>query len=54
MMTEIWQRLMGAPSFVDPRLELSDASMAFTLALVIALCVAVLNARIRAREVVRG
>jgi hypothetical protein len=54
MMTEIWQRLLGAPSFANPRLELSNASMAFTLVLVLALCVAVLNARIRAREVVRG
>jgi ABC-type transport system involved in multi-copper enzyme maturation permease subunit len=54
MMTEIWQRLLGAPSFADSRFELSNASMAYMLAVVLVLCVAVLNARIRAREVVRG
>jgi ABC-type transport system involved in multi-copper enzyme maturation permease subunit len=54
VMTEIWQRLLGAPAFMNPRLELPNFAMAAVLALASLMCVAVLNARIRAREVVRG
>lgn len=54
VMTEIWQRLLGAPAFGNPNLELPSAAMAAVLLLACLLCVAVLNARIRAREVVRG
>jgi len=54
IMTEIWQRLLGAPAFMNPRLELPSAAMGVMLLLASLLCIAVLNARIRAREVVRG
>jgi ABC-type transport system involved in multi-copper enzyme maturation permease subunit len=54
VMTEIWQRLLGAPAFMNPRLELPNTAMAMMLLLASLACVAVLNARIRAREVVRG
>lgn len=54
VMTEIWQRLLGAPAFMKPGLELPNSAMCGVLMLAGLLCVAVLNARIRAREVVRG
>jgi hypothetical protein len=54
VMSEIWQRLLGAPAFMPQRLELPNAAMAAMLAVACLVCVAVLNARIRAREVVRG
>ncbi len=54
VMSEIWQRLLGAPAFMPERLELPNGAMAAMLVLACLLCVAVLNARIRAREVVRG
>lgn len=54
VMTEIWQRLLGAPAFGNPNLQLPSAAMAAVLVLAGLMCVAVLNARVRAREVVRG
>jgi hypothetical protein len=54
VMYELWQRMLGAPSFVNPRMELPTSAMATVLVVACLLCVAVLNARIRAREVVRG
>ena len=54
VMTEIWQRLLGGPDFMNPRIQLPSGAMAVTLVMVGLLCVAVLNARIRGREVVRG
>jgi ABC-type transport system involved in multi-copper enzyme maturation permease subunit len=54
VMTEIWQRLLGAPAFMNPRLELPNGAMAAALVVAALMCLAVLNARIRAREVVRG
>jgi ABC-type transport system involved in multi-copper enzyme maturation permease subunit len=54
VMSEIWQRLLGAPAFMNPRLELPSVAMAAALAVASMMCVAVLNVRIRAREVVRG
>jgi ABC-type transport system involved in multi-copper enzyme maturation permease subunit len=54
VMTEIWQRMLGAPAFMSPRLELPNTAMAIMLMLAGLVCLAVLNARIRAREVVRG
>ena len=54
VMTEIWQRLLGAPAFMNERLELPNTAMAFVLLVAGLICFAVLNARIRAREVVRG
>ncbi len=54
VMTELWQRMLGAPSRMNPRLELPSFAMVSVLIIACLLCVAVLNARIRAREVVRG
>jgi ABC-type transport system involved in multi-copper enzyme maturation permease subunit len=54
VMTEIWQRLLGAPPFMNPRLELPNFAMAAALIVEGLLCVVVLNSRIRGREVVRG
>lgn len=54
VMSEIWQRLLGAPPILGRRLELPNSAMAAMLVLAGLMCVAVLNARIRAREVVRG
>jgi ABC-type transport system involved in multi-copper enzyme maturation permease subunit len=54
VMSEIWQRLLGGPAIMPERLELPNSAMAIVLLLVCLVCVAVLNARIRAREVVRG
>ena len=54
MMSVLWQRLLGAPSLFSEMFELPTAAIAAMLGLACLLCVAMLNARIRAREVVRG
>jgi ABC-type transport system involved in multi-copper enzyme maturation permease subunit len=54
VMSELWQRMLGAPAIISPRMELPTFAMATVLVIACLLCVAVLNARIRAREVVRG
>ena len=54
VMSELWQRMLGAPQIMNPRLELPTTPMVAVLLLACLGCVAVLNARIRAREVVRG
>jgi hypothetical protein len=54
VMSELWQRMLGAPAMLSPRMELPTFAMAAVLVIACVLCVAVLNARIRAREVVRG
>jgi ABC-type transport system involved in multi-copper enzyme maturation permease subunit len=54
MMSILWQRLLGAPEFVRSGMSLPTVSIVMMLALACLLCVAMLNARIRAREVVRG
>jgi ABC-type transport system involved in multi-copper enzyme maturation permease subunit len=55
MMTVLWQRLLGVPeSFTRVGSSLPTASIVTMLVLACLLCVAMLNARIRAREVVRG
>ena len=54
VMTEVWMRLLGVPPFGDPRLWFPMGALATVLIVAAALCVFVLNARIRAREVVRG
>jgi ABC-type transport system involved in multi-copper enzyme maturation permease subunit len=54
VMSELWQRMLGAPAIISPRMELPTFAMATILVIACLLCVAVLNARIRAREVVRG
>lgn len=54
-MSTLWRRLVGAPvaEFLA-RSELSTATLLVSLAAITALCIMALNARIRAREVVRG
>lgn len=54
VMSELWQRILGAPAIMNPRMELPTSAMAMVLVVACLMCVAVLNARIRAREVVRG
>jgi ABC-type transport system involved in multi-copper enzyme maturation permease subunit len=54
MMTEIWQRLLGAPDVMRPGQALPNQAMASMLVLACLVSVAMLNARVRAREVVRG
>jgi ABC-type transport system involved in multi-copper enzyme maturation permease subunit len=54
VMSQLWQRMLGAPAIMRAQLELPTFAMATVLIIACLLCVAVLNARIRAREVVRG
>jgi ABC-type transport system involved in multi-copper enzyme maturation permease subunit len=54
VMSEIWERLLGYTSFRNPNLQLPNSALALVLIVSALICMAVLNARIRAREVVRG
>lgn len=54
MMTQLWQRLLGAPQTMRDNLRLPTSAILLVLAAACLICVAMLNARIRAREVVRG
>lgn len=56
MMTQLWQRLLGVPEMDRTGINWSLPSPAILFMLIAAclVCVAMLNARIRAREVVRG
>jgi ABC-type transport system involved in multi-copper enzyme maturation permease subunit len=54
VMSELWQRMLGAPALMNSRFDLPTFPMVMVLVIACLLCVAVLNARIRAREVVRG
>ncbi|KAA6460977.1 hypothetical protein DYQ86_11930 [Acidobacteria bacterium AB60] len=54
MMTQIWQRLLGVSAFNRIGAGLPNVAMAGALLLLGLVCVFMLNARIRAREVVRG
>lgn len=54
VMSELWQRLLGAPNILPDRVTLPNTAIAGVLIAVSLACIAVLNARIRAREVVRG
>jgi ABC-type transport system involved in multi-copper enzyme maturation permease subunit len=53
MMSLLWQRLVGAPEFFPVERTLPTPAILTMLALACVVCVAMLNARIRAREVVR-
>jgi ABC-type transport system involved in multi-copper enzyme maturation permease subunit len=53
IMTELWQRLLGAREMMPDQAIPTTAILVF-LGLIGLVCVAMLNARIRAREVVRG
>jgi ABC-type transport system involved in multi-copper enzyme maturation permease subunit len=54
MMTSLWQRLLGAPESARANFYLPTGAIVATLVLACFICAAMLNARIRAREVVRG
>ncbi len=54
MISELWQRLLGAPETFRTDRMLPSGSIVFMLVLACLVCFAMLNARIRAREVVRG
>jgi ABC-type transport system involved in multi-copper enzyme maturation permease subunit len=54
MMSQLWQRLLGAPDFMRFERDIPTGAIAAMLLLICCVCVAMLNARIRAREVVRG
>lgn len=54
MMTELWCRLLQAPDPMRPGQSLPTAAIAGMLALACFIFMAMLNKRIRAREVVRG
>ncbi len=54
MMTSLWQRLLGAPNPMRPGSTLPTSAIVLVLVLAAFICFAMLNKRIRAREVVRG
>jgi ABC-type transport system involved in multi-copper enzyme maturation permease subunit len=54
MMSNLWQRLLGAPAPVNERLSVPSLAIAAMLSLACLVCLGMLNKRIRAREVVRG
>ena len=55
MMTVLWQRLLGVPeAFTQVGESLPTSAITVMFALACLLCAAMLNGRIRAREVVRG
>jgi len=54
LMFQLWQRLMGVQNLVFQHVSIATPIILMTLVVVCLLCVAMLNARIRAREVVRG
>jgi|HubBroStandDraft_1064217.scaffolds.fasta_scaffold71996_2 ABC-type transport system involved in multi-copper enzyme maturation permease subunit len=56
MMTQLWGRLLGEPEMMRATRDWSLPTVAIVCALlaICLVCVAMLNARIRAREVVRG
>lgn len=54
MVTLVWQRLLGAPEHFNTDSFLPNGAIAIMLILACLVCFAMLNIRIRAREVVRG
>jgi ABC-type transport system involved in multi-copper enzyme maturation permease subunit len=54
IMTVLWRRLLGTPDFMPFGESLPTSAIALMLVATCVICVAMLNARIRAREVVRG
>jgi ABC-type transport system involved in multi-copper enzyme maturation permease subunit len=54
MMSVLWRRLLGAPDFMRFGPPFPTLAIVGMLSLACVACVALLNARIRAREVVRG
>ncbi len=54
VMTELWGRMLGAHESINSDLWLPSSAIVVMLVVVSLVCMAMLNARIRAREVVRG
>jgi ABC-type transport system involved in multi-copper enzyme maturation permease subunit len=54
MMSNLWQKLLGAPAPINERFSVPTLAIAVMLSLACLVCVGMLNKRIRAREVVRG
>jgi ABC-type transport system involved in multi-copper enzyme maturation permease subunit len=54
VMTQLWRRMLGAPELMWRDETIPTAAIVIMLLLVCLLCAGMLNARIRAREVVRG
>jgi ABC-type transport system involved in multi-copper enzyme maturation permease subunit len=54
VMTQLWRRMLGAPELMWRDETIPTGAIVTMLLLVCLLCAAMLNARIRAREVVRG
>jgi len=54
IMSVLWQRLLGAPEFFHKGASLPTGSIVSMLVIACCICIAMLNLRIRAREVVRG
>jgi ABC-2 type transport system permease protein len=54
VMSELWQRLLGAPQPANQRFILPTGAIVALFAAACLVCLAVLNKRIRAREVIRG
>jgi ABC-type transport system involved in multi-copper enzyme maturation permease subunit len=54
MISSLWQRLLGAPEIFNEDKSLPTTAIAMMLTFVFLVCIAMLNRRIRAREVVRG
>jgi ABC-type transport system involved in multi-copper enzyme maturation permease subunit len=54
MMTNLWERLLGAPAPINGRFSVPTPAIAAMLLLAGLICFGMLNKRIRAREVVRG
>lgn len=54
MMSQLWQRLMGVPGAIRFGREIPNTAIAAVLVFICFICMFMLNARIRAREVVRG
>jgi ABC-type transport system involved in multi-copper enzyme maturation permease subunit len=54
MMSNLWQRLLGAPAPIDDGHSVPTMAIAIMLSLAGLVCLGMLNKRIRAREVVRG
>ena len=54
MMSNLWQRLLGAPAPINDRFSVPTLAIGTMLSLAVVVCLGMLNRRIRAREVVRG
>ena len=54
IMSLLWQRLLGVEGAIVSQVSLPSGAIMTMLVLICLLCAAILNARIRAREVVRG